>query len=437
MPALILLALGVAVVWITLTPLSWDNDELGHYWTARDIYARGSLPPPEDFPSIMLPRAPHPGAGQFRYHALPPTYYLALAGLFHLQPADAGGLPYGALAGRGFSALLYVIAVIAVYRMARLLAGGDERAAAFLAAGFALIPQVASTGASITADALALTAACLTGWACAHAAARNWDARSAAFVGLAAALVVMSRPTALAVLLVPAVLFAMHAGRDARRWVATGLPMAGLTLLPNSWWLIRSFAIHGEPFGSTAHVHHMATEGVYAATNEFALYKGEPGWFGLPDLLFSTDWLWRFHTRLWFTGRYEDLGLLGWVLAGALAICLGIAVATALGIVRPRSSSPLHSAARATPLALLAALIATGLPAALTSREYGTYAVGRFSTPALGLFLAATIGVLVTTRWAGCGRSLAAAFAASMAVIHLVFLAGFLIPDLAGEVLPP
>ena len=40
----------MAVVWLTATPFSWDNDEAAHYWTARDIYEAGELPGPGAFP---------------------------------------------------------------------------------------------------------------------------------------------------------------------------------------------------------------------------------------------------------------------------------------------------------------------------------------------------------------------------------------------------
>ncbi len=437
LPALVVLAVGVVAVWVVLTPFAWDNDEQGHYWTARDIYADGGLPSASDFPSIIVPQPPRQGAGQFRYHALPPTYYLVLAGLFNLQPgADAGLFP-GALIGRAFSALLYVVAVVAVYRMAWLFTGEDERTAAFLAAAFALIPQVASAGASITADTFALASISVVGWASGRATSRGWDRSSVVLVGLAAALVLMSRPTALPMLIFPAVLLAVHAGRSAGRWLTKGLTIAALAIIPNLWWLVRNLALLGEPFGSTAHLRAMAEHGVYTASEEFGLYKATvAGLDGLPDLLFSTDWLLRFHSRMWFTGRYEQLGLVGWALVGSLALGAAIALAIAFRVIRPDASGLPAAAARVIPVTLLAVLAASAVVPALMSLEYGTFVVGRFSTPALGLFLVAAFSLVAASGLGRWGRHLAAAFAALMAVAHLLFWAGFLLPDLAMEVLP-
>jgi hypothetical protein len=437
LPAVVALALGVVVTWIVLTPFSWDNDEQGHYWTARDIYLDGRLPVSNEFPAAMFPSQPKQAAGQFRYHALPPTYYVIVAALFNVQPgADAGLLP-GALIGRGFSAFLYVLAVVAVYHMARLFAAGNEDVAALLAAGFAMIPQVASTGASITADALVLTSVSLLGWASVHAVRRDWDWTATACVGLASALILMSRPSALPVLLVPMVMFAGSARRDMRKLVIKAMAIVGLAVVPNLWWMIRNLVMFGEPLGATAHVGYMDVKGVYAATSEFAMYKAESGWIGLPNLLFSTDWLLRFHTRLWFTGRYDSLSLFGWILAAALTASILIAILFAIGRLRPQCDMGIPKPlVRVTPAALLVVFVATACLAALTSLEYGAFVVGRFSTPVLGLFLVATMGLFVTTRWKVLSRGLVATFVASMMVGHLVFWVGYVLPDLSGEVVP-
>ncbi len=433
--AVITLAIGIVVLWIALTPFSWDNDEQGHYWTARDIYEVGHLPPANEFPTVMLPRAPKQAANQFRYHALPPTYYLIVAALFNFQPEPTAGFMPGALIGRGFSAFLYVLAVVAIYFMGRLLVSGDEDVAALLAVGFALIPQVASTGASITADALVLTSVSLLGWASVHAFRRDWDWPATACVGLASALILMSRPSALPVLLVPVVMFAGCSRRDMRKLLIKTIAIVGLALVPNLWWMIRNVVIFGEPLGATAHVGYMDAQGVYAATSEFAMYKGNAGLTGLLDLLSSTDWLLRFHTRLWFTGRYDSLSLFGVILAATLATNTLIAILFAVGGLR----SPLdiqRPGITMLPAALLTCLLATAGLAAVTSLEYGTFVVGRFSTPVLGLFLTATLGLFTTTRWTTLGRVLVTSFGAAMMVGHIVFWAGYVLPDLVGEVLP-
>ena len=88
------------------------------------------------------------------------------------------------------------------------------------------------------------------------------------------------------------------------------------------------------------------------------------------------------------------------------------------------------------PAATLTGLLATAVLAAVTSLEYGTFVVGRFSTPVLGLFLTATLGLFTTTRWTTLGRVLVASFGAVMMVGHLVFWAGYVLPDLAGEAVP-
>ena len=52
--SVITLAIGIVVLWIALTPFSWDNDEQGHYWTARDIYEVGHLPPANELSLIHI-----------------------------------------------------------------------------------------------------------------------------------------------------------------------------------------------------------------------------------------------------------------------------------------------------------------------------------------------------------------------------------------------
>ena len=433
--SVITLAIGIVVLWIALTPFSWDNDEQGHYWTARDIYAVGHLPSVNEFPAVMLPSAPNQAPNQFRYHALPPTYYLIVAALFNFQPEATAGFMPGVLIGRGFSAVLYVLAVVSIYFMARLLVSGDEDIAALLAVGFALIPQIASTGASITADALVLTSVSLLGWASVHAVRRDWDWPATAFVGLASALILMSRPSALPVLLVPVVMFAGCARRDMRKLVIKAIAIVGLALVPNLWWMIRNLAIFGEPLGATSHVGYMDAQGIYAATTEFAMYKGNAGLTGLLDLLASTDWLLRFHARLWFTGRYDSLSLFGVILAATLTTNILIAISFAVGGLRSRVDIQ-RPGITMLPAAILTGLLATAVLAAVTSLEYGTFVVGRFSTPVLGLFLTATLGLFTTTRWTTLGRVLVASFGAVMMVGHLVFWAGYVLPDLAGEAVP-
>ena len=213
---------------------------------------------------------------------------------------------------------------------------------------------------------------------------------------MAAALVMMSRPSALPILFFPGSMFFFHLPNGLVGWVQRGPFMLATTVLPPAWWLVRNWRIlSGDLLGATTHLEYLDLRGLPYRTNEVYLFKAsETGFSGIPEMILQSDWLLRFNTRVWLSERYNDGSGLGIL----LAIVLLIAVVTAVGVAVRRERSPLGEPLpvpqRLIPLTLLATfLIAAGL-AAFNSYNDGIFVVGRFALPPLALFVAATTAVV-------------------------------------------
>ncbi len=435
--ALLAFAAMIALTWLAATPFSWDNDEAGHYWTARDIYADGGLPDQDAFPGVILPDPPFRESGLYRYHALPPTYYVSAAVLFNLMPGQVGDYVPGLLAGRLLSAAFFVLTVGFVYEFVRRLNGDRRPAAALTAAACALIPKMASLGGSMTADSFALAVVAFVALATVRVVQSTWSWRATITLGAAAALVLMSRPSALPILILPAVMFLFHLRHGIGAWLRRGLLLAAIAVLPNAWWLIRNWRnLDGDLLGATTHLEYLDLRGLPYQTNEVYLFKAlETGFSGLHEMLLQSDWLLRFNTRVWLSERYNDGSGLGILLALVLLVLVVTAVSVAVRRQQTPGVAALPLPQRFIPLILLAAfLIAAGL-AAFNSYNDGIFVVGRFALPPLALFIAATTAA-VSRSDGPLGRYAAPALAGLMLVVHAAFWAGFLLPDLLRQVGP-
>ena len=434
---LIAFAALVAIVWLTATPFAWDNDEAAHYGTSRDIYEAGGLPGGDEFPEIILPGTPFEDAGLGKYHSLPPTYYAATALLFNLNPDAVGDYTPGLLAGRILSAVLYVLAVFLVYEFVRTLNGGRHLAAATTAAACALIPKMASIGGSFTADSFALAAVTFLALATVRAVQSRWTWRATFLVGLAAALVLMSRPSALPILFFPAIIFFFHLPSGLAGWLQRGILMAITTILPNSWWLVRNWRnLNGDLFGATTQVEYQYSLGLPYATDEVFLFKAsETGHSSIPEMILRTDWLLRFNTRLWLSERYNDGSGLGMFLA---AVFVALIVAALVIAIRGAGRSPgraLQPAQRFVPLALLVVFLIAAVMTANNNYVHGLYVIGRYAMPPAALLLAATVGM--TSRLdSPLGRYAVPAVAIVMVAVHITFWTGFMLPDLLRQIGP-
>lgn len=426
----------MAVIWITATPFSWDNDEAAHYWTARDIYEAGELPGPDAFPEIILPGPPFEEAGLYRYHALPPTYYAVTALLFNLNPSRIGDYTPGLLAGRLLSGILYTAAVVLIYGLARDLSGGRRSAAALIAIVCGLVPKMASLGGSFTADSFALAASVFVTWATLRAVRREWSWGATAIVGAAAALVIMSRPSALPILLVPGFMFILSFRRGVTPWLKRGSLLLAAAVLPNGWWLIRNWRnLGGDLLGATTHLDYLDLRGLPYGTNEVNLFKAtETGFGGVHKMLLGSDWLLRFNTRVWLSERYDDGSGLGMLLAMVLLIAV-LAAAAIAGGGWGGANGGLSVEVKTAPLLMLAAFVIAAGFAAMNSYNDGIFVVGRFALPSLVLFLAATTAI-VSRRADRIGRLAAPLLASVMLVVHLAFWGGFLLPDLLRQIGP-
>ncbi len=152
-------------------------------------------------------------------------------------------------------------------------------------------------------------------------------------------------------------------------------------------------------------------------------------------MLWRSDWLLRFNTRVWLSERYDDGSGLGLLLAIVLLIAVLAAAVIAGGGRRGGGTRRLSLEVRLAPPALLAAFaIAAGL-AALNSYNDGIFVVGRFALPPLVLFLAVTTAI-VSRRPSWIGRLTAPLLTSVMLVVHLAFRGGFLLPDLLRQIGP-
>ncbi len=426
----------MALIWLTATPFGWDNDEAAHYWTARDVYEAGELPGTDAFPGIILPEPPFEEAGLYRYHALPPTYYAVTALLFNLDPYRIGDYTPGLLAGRLLSGLLYTAAILFIYGLARDLSGGNRSAAVFIAIACALVPKMASLGASFTADSFALAASAFVTWATIRATARGWSWGATAMVGAAAALVIMSRPSALPILLVPGFMFLLSYRRALTPWLKRGSLLLAVAVLPNGWWLARNWQnLNGDLLGATTHLDYLDMRGLPYRTNEVHLFKAtDTGFNSVHEMLLGSDWLLRFNTRVWLSERYDDGSGLGMLLAIVLLIAVLAAAAIAGGEWRGVTER-LSIEVRTAPLLLLVAFVISAGFAAMNSYNDGIFVVGRFALPSLVMFLAATT-TIVSRRPDRIGRLAAPLLTSVMLVVHLAFWGGFLLPDLLRQIGP-
>ena len=377
----------MAVIWLTATPFSWDNDEAAHYWTARDVYEAGELPGLDAFPEIILPEPPFHEAGLYRYHALPPTFYAVTALLFNVNPSRIGDYTPGLLAGRFLAGILYTAAVVLIYGLARDLSGGRRSTAAFIAIASALVPKMASLGASFTADSFALAASVFVTWATLRAAARGWSWGGTAVVGVAAALVIMSRPSALPILVFPGFMFLLSLRGGLADWLKRGSLLLVVAVVPNAWWLVRNLRnLGGDWLGAATHLDYLDLRGLPYGTNEVRLFKAtEAGFNGIHEMLWRSDWLLRFNTRVWLSERYDDGSGLGLLLAIVLLIAVLAAAVIAGGGRRGGGTRRLSLEVRLAPPALLAAFaIAAGL-AALNSYNDGIFVSGEIRVTSAGV----------------------------------------------------
>ena len=427
----------IAIAWLTATPFAWDNDEAAHYGTSRDIYEAGGLPGGDEFPEVILPGVAFQDAGLGKYHSLPPTYYATTALLFNLNPGNVGDYTPGLLAGRILSAVLYVLAIFFIYELVRTLNGGRFLPAAATASACALIPKMASIGGSFTADSFALAAVTFLALTTVRAVHRQWTWRATFLVGLAAALVLMSRPSALPILFFPAIMFFFHLPSGLVGWLQRGLLLVATTVLPNSWWLVRNWRnLDGDLLGATTQVEYQYSLGLPYATDEIFLFKAsETGFSSIPEMILQTDWLLRFNTRLWLSERYDNGSGLGMFLAAVLVV---VTVAALIVAVRGAGCSPgksLQPAQRFVPLALLVVFLIAAVMTANNNYTHGLYVVGRYAMPPVALVIAATVA-MASRLDSPLGRYAAPAVALVMFAVHAPFWARFLLPDLLRQIGP-
>lgn len=164
-----------------------------------------------------IPEAPSDdGGGAAAYSGYPPTYYALLA-IPYLAAKVGGATIFGELAAaRIGSSLLTALAMIAIFMFIRELLPRSRAVWAPATLCVGLMPYVAFIGSSVNNDVLVTFTAALVFLSLALCFRRGLTVRRAVFVGVASALVLISKPTVFPLLAGVALGLAIVAVRAAR-----------------------------------------------------------------------------------------------------------------------------------------------------------------------------------------------------------------------------
>ena len=413
-----LLLVVLCAVWFGVRaatqPAGFDYDEPAHVGTVAEIRGFGGLAPAHRFPEIIV----DPQTVQPRFHMFPPLPYLVMAGAtiiaqtgqtdvakLRFETIHGQGIPESAssdptaaavlLASRALSVLMVLIAVVSAGLAVRNLqaAGSTWSAPAAVTAGMALMPNVHSMAASVTASAWALAAVGIMCAAAAWAVRRDWSLESTFAVVGAAAFVVAARASAYPVLLL--VPLAMLAARLTPRAAALrlGAVAAGIVAV-NAWWIVRNMLVTGDPLGPDIYLSTVADVAACDIARESHTWcRAASGPWPAWTLLTSTDLFWVYLSRMLVRRTWIDtLTIALWV-----GLVLIPAAAVVVARVRPRlrealTSFPLLMAVSGAGMAMLAFVLVVTLAA-----DIGWYSYSRDTFIAL-IPLVIAIAVLADLR---------------------------------------
>lgn len=230
----IVLTLGLIV---KVPPLA-TPDANEHYLYVEHLATRGQLP--------VFVREGGNGPG-FEFHQ-PPLYYLLCTPLW--KATDAGVQQY---ACRFVALICGALTLVFVWRAARWLFPNDGRIA-ILATGLgALLPLHQAVGASANNDAIAGLIGAMMFERVARLSARSWRASDALVFGLLSGLAILSKGTALVLVLMAAGAVWSFATSESkargmvRPQIKSLAIFAGTTLLVGGWWLARNQMLYGDP----------------------------------------------------------------------------------------------------------------------------------------------------------------------------------------------
>lgn len=310
----------------------------------------------------------------------PPLYYIVLGQLHDLLPSDlAADLEVWLM--RLLSVIIMTPLPLLAAALARRL-GASRPMTVVAAAGVALLPGLASIGGMVNNDNL-LTAA--SSWALLGAGcvlAGDLRKRTAAWIGLALAVALLSKafalPVAFAVML--AYLVAIVRTKDVRSGAVVAASIAAGVAMLGGWWWIRNAALYGtlQPAGHGAHL----PDGPLSLSEALPVYWDR--------------FLRVFFTRYWAGFDPLDLGDAGlWIFVVASAAAVVIVAAGLVVRLRTRAVAPVVDVlVIVLPFALaLASLLSstvritmnTGYPAGVQGRYLYCAIVGVAAAFALAL----------------------------------------------------
>jgi len=253
------LALGFAAV----TPVGGAPDEGAHLRYVEVLATEGRLP------VLDLAHRREVGTADREYEAhQPPLYYTLAVPFYHVGKAFGGAAGAGQ-ACRFLSVLIGLAGTLLVWRLAREVAPGRPGLALAATAFAALLPMRLSVMGSVTNDGLAevLATASLLVMLRLPRAGAGGEARAGLVLGVALALALLARATA--ILLLPPALLALYlasgmreggADRPAalRRFLVAGGATALPVLVLAGWWFARNHVLYGDPLGQRVFTEYFA-----------------------------------------------------------------------------------------------------------------------------------------------------------------------------------
>ncbi|MFD7309023.1 DUF2142 domain-containing protein [Promicromonospora sp. NPDC059942] len=225
----------------------------------------------------------------------PPLYYAVAAGVLRATGLAEARWDLQLLALRLFDVVLLaplpLLAAAAVRRLSR------SRAAALVAASFTLfVPQAGHILGSVTNDALVTLTGAATAYLCARVLTGDLRTRTAAALGAAVGLGLLTKVMAAFALPVVVAAYLLASGPRGRR-VAGALLAGGAAFVVGGWWWLRNLLVLGtvQPVGIPDRFPEAESRGLWyflltVVTSLTRSFFGNFGWLEvrLPDAVFWT-----------------------------------------------------------------------------------------------------------------------------------------------------
>lgn len=245
--------------------------------------------------------------------------------LFIHSPAETlpyRGFPLVVRAMRLLSTLFGALTLVVVYRIGLEIFAGRKSLAFAAPALMVLHPEFVFITASIANEPLNILLMALGLWGCVRLILRGPTLRRAIWLGAVAGLILVTKMTgmALILLIVIAMLIAALRGHSAPKLWQTGFVIGGLMALLGSWWYLYNTLLYGDPWQQGMYTEFYNTTQHAISWDDWigGILRGEVsfwatfGWFNI----LVPEWIYTFYKIL---VRLAGLGLLVYALRWALA----------------------------------------------------------------------------------------------------------------------